>query len=242
MGNSRTPENTASFPSSAAPRTGSVFPVTRSWNRTKIDSDLRLGFALEELGHHGCRGVRDGAAGSLESRRRATTPFSIARTPGHPVAAQRIVSVRVSVGPFGPHAGSWGLPAVVEDDLLIQVAQVGHQPKISWTRRIPRTSASISSRVLYSANEALAVAGTPKRSMTGCAQWWPARIGDPLVVEDGADVVGVDSLEHEGEHGRLLPRGADDANTRNRRRPVRWRTPAGPARGRRWRPPSDSRR
>ena len=59
------------------------------------------------------------------------------------------------------------------------------------------------------------MAGTPKRSITGCAQWWPVRIGDALVVEDGADVVRVDAVEHEREHRRLLARGADDAHARD---------------------------
>ena len=29
------------------------------------------------------------------------------------------------------------------------------------------------------ADEARAVAGTPKRAMTGCAQWWPVRMATP---------------------------------------------------------------
>ena len=37
----------------------------------------------------------------------------------------------------------------------------------------------MSSVVLYIASEARAVAGTPKRSITGWAQWWPVRIATP---------------------------------------------------------------
>ena len=29
----------------------------------------------------------------------------------------------------------------------------------------------------------------PKRSITGCAQWWPVRIATPFAIEDRADVV-----------------------------------------------------
>jgi hypothetical protein len=42
------------------------------------------------------------------------------------------------------------------------------------------TSASMSARVLYSASEARAVAGTPKRVITGCAQWCPVRMATPM--------------------------------------------------------------
>ena len=42
--------------------------------------------------------------------------------------------------------------------------------KISLTRSNDRTNASISSRVLYIASDARAVAGMPNRSITGCAQ------------------------------------------------------------------------
>ena len=40
-------------------------------------------------------------------------------------------------------------------------------------------SASTSALVLYMANEARHVAVTPSRSISGCAQWWPARTATP---------------------------------------------------------------
>ena len=42
----------------------------------------------------------------------------------------------------------------------------------------------------------------------------PGAHGDALAVEDRADVVRVDALEHEGEHARLLARRADEAQAR----------------------------
>ena len=50
---------------------------------------------------------------------------------------------------------------VVEDDLLVELAQVRHQAKNSSTRWIPATSASTSSAPLCTPNEARVVAGTP---------------------------------------------------------------------------------
>ena len=41
------------------------------------------------------------------------------------------------------------------------------------------TSASTSACVLYMANDARHVAVTPRRSISGCAQWWPARTATP---------------------------------------------------------------
>ena len=60
--------------------------------------------------------------------------------------------------------------AVLEDHFLIEIAEFGHQANTSCTLRMPRARASASARVLYSAKEARAVAGMPKRCITGCAQ------------------------------------------------------------------------
>src|SRR5690606_19939813 len=49
-------------------------------------------------------------------------------------------------------------------------------PKILLVRSIPRSSAATSSSSLYNPKLARAVAGTPRRSIKGWAQWWPARI------------------------------------------------------------------
>src|SRR3546814_10770619 len=64
------------------------------------------------------------------------------------------------------------LLAVVEDDFLIELSQfVEHQPKISCTVSSALTRASASSRVLYTPKDARAVAATPRRSISGSAQW-----------------------------------------------------------------------
>src|SRR5471030_135181 len=41
-----------------------------------------------------------------------------------------------------------GVPVVVENDLLVELAEIGHQRKTSMTFSSPRTSASTPSRVL----------------------------------------------------------------------------------------------
>src|SRR5690606_2762059 len=63
-------------------------------------------------------------------------------------------------------------------DFLHGEALVGflHHPKILLVRSIPRSSAATSSSSLYNPKLARAVAGTPSRSIKGCAQWCPARM------------------------------------------------------------------
>ena len=78
---------------------------------------------------------------------------------------------------------------MVEDHFLIEVLELGAHPNTSWTVRSAATSASTSSRVLYSASDARAVAGTPRRAINGWQQWWPGTDGDALAVENRADVV-----------------------------------------------------
>src|SRR5690606_20789258 len=53
-------------------------------------------------------------------------------------------------------------------------------PKILSTRARPSISAATSSSLLYTPKLARAVAGTPRCSISGCAQWCPARIATPL--------------------------------------------------------------
>jgi hypothetical protein len=65
---------------------------------------------------------------------------------GQPVAAERIVPLGAAPPVQGAEVP--GTPVVIEDDLLIEVLQVGAHPNTSRTRCSPRTSASISSRVL----------------------------------------------------------------------------------------------
>src|SRR5690606_19560812 len=131
---------------------------------------LLLGPALEHLGHHRCRGRRDGATATVERRVLDDALVVDLEEHGQPVAAQRVVAVRLAVGILGMPEVPRPL-AVVQDHLLIKLAQlVQHQPNISCTLRSASTSASTSARVLYMAKDARAVAETPKRSMSGWAQ------------------------------------------------------------------------
>src|SRR6516225_841616 len=135
------------------------------------------GLALHRLGQERRRGGRDGAA--LAGEARVAHAVSVDLEHEHElVAAERIA-------PTGAVRGVRQRPevprvlGVVQDHLLVEVSQVGHQPKISSTRRTPAARRSTSVRVLCTANDARAVAGTSKCSITGCAQWCPARIATP---------------------------------------------------------------
>ena len=75
----------------------------------------------------------------------------------------------------------------------------------------PATSASASSRVLYIANEARPVAGHVEAHHQRLRAVMAGADGDPLFIEDRADVVRVNAFEHEGDDAGLFRRGADDA-------------------------------
>ena len=45
--------------------------------------------------------------------------------------------------------------------------------------------------VLYRPNDARQVAVTPRCVISGCAQWWPARTGNALSVDNGRHIVGM---------------------------------------------------
>jgi hypothetical protein len=65
----------------------------------------------------------------------------------HVVAAEGVVSVRLPVGAVDlPEVA--GVLVVIQDHLLVQLAQIRHQPLISPTRRSPAARASTSARVL----------------------------------------------------------------------------------------------
>src|SRR5690242_20180736 len=74
-----------------------------------------------------------------------------------------------------------GMLVVIEDHFLIQLVQShGHSlPKNSAAWRTPATRRSTSSSVLYTANDARAVAAIPNRRCSGHAQWWPTRTATP---------------------------------------------------------------
>ena len=50
------------------------------------------------------------------------------------------------------------------------------------------------------------VAPTPRRCMSGCAQWWPARTQTPCAAEDLGDVVRVDAVERERDERAAVRR------------------------------------
>src|SRR5262245_14641750 len=109
-----------------------------------------LGFgarlALEQLGHDGggCRG--NGAALALEADVLDHVAVEL-QVDGEPVAAQVVVPFEVAAPPAQGAEVARPL-AVLEDQVVVQLAQVGHQPNTSLTLWSPRTRASISSRVL----------------------------------------------------------------------------------------------
>ncbi len=81
-----------------------------------------------------------------------------------------LVFPHVPAGRVTLQAAHWDVSRtaiVIEDLRLVQLVEVGHQVKTSITFSTPLTSASISCFVLYRANDALAVAETQKRSITG---------------------------------------------------------------------------
>ena len=66
------------------------------------------------------------------------------------------------------------------EGLKVHLSQDGVDKTIECEkRRIPPIRASTSALVLYRPNEARTVAGIPKRSIIGCAQWWPVRTLTP---------------------------------------------------------------
>src|SRR5262245_8491679 len=120
---------------------------------------LGLGLALQELGHQRGRRGRNRAAAALE---RDVVDDALVReleVDRDLVAAQRVVALGRAVG-VGRMAEIARPLAVVEDDFLIEVAEVRHQANSSLTFLSAATSASASSVELYIAKEARAVAAT----------------------------------------------------------------------------------
>ena len=146
-GNSRTPEKTASLPSSGAPGfVLAVLPRDQVVEALEEGLRFRARLPLQALGHHRGGRRRDRAARPLE----ADVFQHVVLEPdehGLPVAAERVVALRSPVR--ASQLAEVPRPlAVVEDHFLVEVAQLAHQRNILWTFRIPATSASISARVL----------------------------------------------------------------------------------------------
>src|SRR5207248_4094875 len=87
---------------------------------------LVLGFALDALCQQRCRGGRDRASGALEGRIGDHAVLEL-DVEGNPIAAQWIESFRFAIR-VGQRAKVPRLPVVVEDDLLVEIAQITHGP------------------------------------------------------------------------------------------------------------------
>ena len=72
-----------------------------------------------------------------------------------------------------------GRAVVVEDDLAVELFEVGHQPNNLPASTNPSISTSMSSSDENRDSEARAVAVTPSLRMSGLAQWWPGRTHTP---------------------------------------------------------------
>src|SRR5689334_18644068 len=129
------------------------------------------------LRHHRGRCLRDRTSCSLEGHVLDRVAFEV-EINGEMVAAERIVSLGFVIGGRQLAIISRRL-AVLQDHILIELAQIGHQANTSFTFWMPATKRSISARVLYRPREARAVAGILKNCMTGCAQWCPVRTAMP---------------------------------------------------------------
>src|SRR5690606_6337734 len=93
----------------------------------------------------------------------------------HLVTAGR-VHVEDLGGKWLPEATMVRVLVMVQDHFLVHLLHP-HQrsPKKSTARRTPATNRSTSSRVLYTANDARAVAAMPNLRCSGHAQWCPTR-------------------------------------------------------------------
>src|SRR5581483_10116558 len=132
---------------------------------------------LQVRRHHRRRRLGDRAPGPQEADL-ADHPVLDPELDPQLVAAERVHALRPPGGRGHGAEVPWP-PVVVEDHLLVELLELGHQPKISGTRRRARPSASTSSSVLYRANEARTAAGTRNRCITGIAQWCPVRTATP---------------------------------------------------------------
>src|SRR5208282_1111350 len=102
--------------------------------------------AFDALRHHRRGRFRDRAARALKTDVADRIAIEL-EIYGEAVAAERIEALGLVIGgrDFAIIARSL---AVLEDHVLIEIAQVGHQAKTSRTFSIPRTSASTSAFVL----------------------------------------------------------------------------------------------
>ena len=175
-GRPRRPRACRARPRRRPPSTGR--PVTSSWKRSKSASASASVLPLSALGHHRGRGGRDRAArcpGSWRPARR------------RPRRAGRRSRGRRRAGCSPRRCGSRPRSSrKFRGRLQWSRMTSWYSSRRSCSSRTSpgpcgcrAASASSSSRVLKQASEARVVAGMPKRSITGCAQWWPVRTAMP---------------------------------------------------------------
>ena len=124
--------------------------------------------SLESLRHYRRGRGRDGASRSFE--RDVLQHLAVERhVDRHAISTQRVIAfglpARYRRATAVPRA-----PVVVQDQLLVEIGQLGHDPNTSRAVLRPVPRASISERVLYRASEARTVAVSPNRCITGWAQ------------------------------------------------------------------------
>src|SRR5450830_1826915 len=107
---------------------------------------FRERLADDRAGHERCRCRRDRAAGAFEADV-ADDPVLDLHVDRDPVAAEWVVSLGMVIVPRRLAVMPRVL-VVVEDDLLVQIAEFGHQPSTSRTRATAAARASTSAWVL----------------------------------------------------------------------------------------------
>src|SRR6266481_5541004 len=101
------------------------------------------GLAFDAFSHHRCGGGGNRATGPLKADVLNHAVFHLEKEL-HLVAAQRVEALGMSVGDR-ERAEIPRLLLVIQDDLLVQIAQIRHQPNTSLTLCKLLTRASISS-------------------------------------------------------------------------------------------------
>ena len=134
--------------------------------------------ALDGGRHQRGGGLADGAARAADLQ---VGQLAVLDDHGHHdlVAAQGVEALHAVGGRGVQLASVPGRAVVVEDDLAVQLFEVGHQPNNLPASSNPSISTSMSCSSLNRDNEARAVACTPRRRMSGLAQWWPGRTQTP---------------------------------------------------------------
>ena len=124
---------------------------------------------LQRLGHQRCGCGRDCATRAVETDVPDDAAVDV-DVDEELVAAHRVEAVGGVIRALGLPRIVSRVAVVIEDDFLVEIAEVVHRSKISFTLYRLSTSASMSARVLYSASEAREVAGTLYRRISGIAQ------------------------------------------------------------------------